>query len=64
MESKSFFFPPIIDTKIDQPQAEIVIDHDKVAAMGLNLQQIGADLSRPSAATSLTVSTSRAAATR
>ncbi|HVF70598.1 MAG TPA: efflux RND transporter permease subunit [Chthoniobacterales bacterium] len=45
MASKSFFFPPIIDTKIDQPQAEIVIDHDKVAAMGLNLQQVGADLS-------------------
>ena len=45
MASNSFFFPPIIDTKIDQPQAEIVIDHDKVAAMGLNLQQIGADIS-------------------
>jgi multidrug efflux pump len=45
MESKNFFFPPIIDTKIDQPQAEIVIDHDKVAAMGLNLQEVGADLS-------------------
>jgi multidrug efflux pump len=45
MESKSFFFPPIIDTKIDQPQSEIVIDHDKVAAMGLNLQDVGADLS-------------------
>ena len=35
----------IIDTKIDQPQAEIVIDHDKVAALGLNLQQVGADIS-------------------
>ena len=34
-----------IDTKIDQPQAEIVFDHDKVAAMGLNMQQVGADLS-------------------
>jgi multidrug efflux pump len=45
MESKAFFFPPIIDTKIDQPQAEIVIDHDKAAAMGLNLQEIGADIS-------------------
>ena len=45
MKSGSFYFPPLIDTKIDQPQAEIVIDHDKVAAMGLNLQQIGADLS-------------------
>lgn len=45
MESKAFFFPPIIDTKIDQPQAEIVIDHDKAAAMGLNLQEVGADIS-------------------
>src|ERR1039458_2635818 len=37
MKSGKFYFPPIIDTKIDQPQAEIVIDHDKVAALGLNL---------------------------
>ena len=29
-EEWQFAFPPIIDTKIDQPQAEIVIDHDKV----------------------------------
>ena len=39
-----FAFPPLIDTKIDQPQAEIVLDHDKVAALGLNMQQVGADL--------------------
>jgi len=45
MATKRFFFPPIIDTKVDQPQAEIVIDHDKVASLGLNLQQIGADMS-------------------
>jgi multidrug efflux pump len=45
MESGTFFFPPMIDTKLDQPQAEIVIDHDKVAALGLNLQEIGADIS-------------------
>ena len=45
MKSGKFAFPPIIDTKIDQPQAEIVIDHDKAAALGLNLQQVGADLS-------------------
>ena len=44
MQSGMFAFPPIIDTKIDQPQAEIVIDHDKVAALGLNMQQVGADL--------------------
>ncbi|HKP62035.1 MAG TPA: efflux RND transporter permease subunit [Polyangiales bacterium] len=32
------------DTHIDQPENEIVIDREKVAAMGLNLQQVGADL--------------------
>src|SRR3989441_987251 len=30
-----------IDTKIDQPQSAIVFDHDKVAAMGLDMQQVG-----------------------
>jgi multidrug efflux pump len=44
MQSGAFFFPPIIDTKIDQPQAEVVLDHDKVATLGLNLQDVGADL--------------------
>ncbi|MGI8820369.1 MAG: efflux RND transporter permease subunit [Chthoniobacterales bacterium] len=39
------FFFTTVDTKIDQPQAQVVIDHDKVAALGLNLQQIGADIS-------------------
>src|SRR3954465_7765185 len=34
-----------VDTKIDQPQARIVIDHDKVSSMGLDMQKIGADLS-------------------
>ncbi len=43
--SGKFWFPPIIDTKIDQPQTEIVIDRDKVAALGLNLEQVGADVS-------------------
>src|SRR5262245_31078516 len=33
-----------IDTKIDQPEANIAIDREKVAALGLNLQQVGADL--------------------
>ena len=37
-------FPPIIDLKIDQPQSQLVIDRDKVASLGLNLQQIGADV--------------------
>jgi multidrug efflux pump len=27
------------------PQTEIVFDRDKVASLGLNLQQVGADLS-------------------
>jgi multidrug efflux pump len=43
-ESGVFYFPPEIDLKYDQPQSEIVIDHDKVAALGLNNAQVGADL--------------------
>ena len=39
-----FAFPPLIDVKIDQPQSEFVIDRDKVAALGLTLGQVGADL--------------------
>ncbi len=45
MEAGIFAFPPLIDVKIDQPQSEIVIDRDKVAVLGLNLQQVGSDLS-------------------
>ncbi|NKE71663.1 efflux RND transporter permease subunit [Candidatus Manganitrophus noduliformans] len=44
MESGLFYFPPEIDLKYDQPQSEIVIDHQKVATLGLNNAQIGADL--------------------
>ncbi len=43
--SGNFYFPPIIDTKLDQPQTEIVIDRDKVASLGLSLAQVGADVS-------------------
>ena len=32
------------DLKYDMPQAEIVFDRDKVASLGVNLQQVGADL--------------------
>lgn len=39
-----FYFPPMVDLKIDQPQSEIVIDREKVASLGLNLAQVGADL--------------------
>ena len=44
MQSGMFAFPPLIDVKIDQPQSEITIDRDKVAYLGLNLQEVGADL--------------------
>jgi multidrug efflux pump len=45
IKSNQFAFPPVTDVKIDQAKSEIVIDRDKVASMGLNLQQVGADLS-------------------
>lgn len=45
MESGIFYFPPEIDLKYDQPESEIIIDYDKVAALGLNNAQVGADLS-------------------
>jgi multidrug efflux pump len=44
MHSGMFAFPPMIDVKIDQPQSEFVIDRDKVADLGLNLQQVGEDI--------------------
>jgi len=44
IQSKMFAFPPLIDVKVDQPQTEFAIDRDKVAALGLNLGQVGADL--------------------
>jgi len=45
IESQMFAFPPLIDVKMDQPQSELVIDRDKVAYLGLNLQQVGYDVS-------------------
>ncbi|HEY3490149.1 MAG TPA: efflux RND transporter permease subunit [Candidatus Deferrimicrobiaceae bacterium] len=44
MKSGMFAFPPLIDVKIDQPQTEFVIDKDKVASLGLSLEQVGRDL--------------------
>jgi len=44
MASGIFYFPPQIDVKIDQPQSVIDIDREKVAQLGLNLQQVGQDL--------------------
>jgi len=43
-KSGQFAFPPITDVRIDQARSEIVIDRDKVATMGLTMQQVGADL--------------------
>lgn len=42
--SGKFAFPPLIDTKLDQPEIELVLDRDKVAALGLDMQTIGSDL--------------------
>ncbi|MFO1477489.1 MAG: efflux RND transporter permease subunit [Verrucomicrobiota bacterium] len=39
-----FAFPPLIDTKVDQPEVELVLDRDKVASMGLSMASVGADL--------------------
>jgi multidrug efflux pump len=44
IQSGLFAFPPIIDVKIDQPQAKLVIDRDRVADLGLNLEQVGVDM--------------------
>jgi multidrug efflux pump len=44
-KSGLFAFPPLLDARYDQPQSEVVIDRNKVAALGLNLQQVGDDLS-------------------
>jgi multidrug efflux pump len=45
MKSGQFAFPPVADVRIDQAKSEIVLDRDKIASMGLSLQQVGADLS-------------------
>ncbi|MEW6718854.1 MAG: efflux RND transporter permease subunit [Thermodesulfobacteriota bacterium] len=42
--SGMFAFPPLIDVKVDQPQTEFVIDRDKVASLGLNLEAVAGDL--------------------
>jgi multidrug efflux pump len=44
IKSNQFAFPPVTDVRIDQAQAEIVFDREKVGSMGLSMQQIGADL--------------------
>jgi multidrug efflux pump len=44
MQSGMFAFPPKIDLFLDQPEAELVIDRDKVGSLGLSLEQVGADV--------------------
>jgi multidrug efflux pump len=43
LASKVFMFADT-DLKFDQPQSEIAFDRDKVALLGVNLSQVGADL--------------------
>jgi multidrug efflux pump len=45
VKSGQFAFPPVTDVRIDQAKSEIVINRDKVASMGLDMQTVGADLS-------------------
>jgi multidrug efflux pump len=44
VQSGQFAFPPFTDVLIDQGKIDIVLDRDKIASMGLSLQQIGGDL--------------------
>jgi multidrug efflux pump len=44
MGSGLFAFPPIVDVKIDQLESKVILDRDKIAAQGLTMQQVGADL--------------------
>jgi multidrug efflux pump len=45
MASHQFAFPPIVDVRIDQADAEIVVDRSKAASMGVTMEQLGSDLS-------------------
>jgi multidrug efflux pump len=44
LKSGKFFYMDL-DTKLDQPETELVLDRDKVASMGLNMADVGGDLS-------------------
>ena len=39
-----FAFPPTIDLKMDQPQATVVFDRDRLADLGIKLSEVGVDL--------------------
>ncbi|MCL2777247.1 MAG: efflux RND transporter permease subunit [Polyangiaceae bacterium] len=43
-KSGKFAFPPVLDVRIDQAKTDIVLDRDKIASMGLTMQQVGDDL--------------------
>jgi multidrug efflux pump len=43
-QSGQFAFPPVVDVRIDQAKSDVVFDRDKMAAMGMSAQQVGADL--------------------
>lgn len=43
-KSGEFAFPPTTDVRFDQARAELVIDRDKVASMGLTMQSVAGDL--------------------
>jgi multidrug efflux pump len=43
--SGQFAFPPVTDVRIDQAKTDIVLDRDKIASMGLTMQDVGTDLS-------------------
>ena len=64
LQSGRFAFPPIIDTKIDQPQTEFNIDRDMVSSLGLDLRDVMPTWDPSLAAITSIDSTSMAAVTR
>ncbi|HEX5100337.1 MAG TPA: efflux RND transporter permease subunit [Polyangiaceae bacterium] len=45
VKSGAFAFPPIQDVRLDQERAELVLDRDKIASMGLTMAAVANDLS-------------------
>ncbi len=43
-QSGKFFFPPLLDMKIDQPEYQLNIDREKVADLGLDMRTVTQDL--------------------
>jgi len=44
-KSGQFAFPPIMDVRLDQERAELVVDRDKVASLGMTMQSVANDMS-------------------